>query len=120
MSDNYCYSTCGDFYFDKHAIMDELMCDFEQGEEVEIYQAEKLSHSHEEFIDTGWIIENMVDSVSENTNEYADNYISKLIQISPEKQKQLARLIAWWIQEEIGDVDFYTAINARKVKMVVE
>ncbi len=115
MSDK-CYSRNGEYYTDIDAVHDDLRCDYADGEDAVIYEADSELATHESLLSVDYLVENMIGRAYDNYDEWAEHYLEDL---DKKKRESLAKHILEWFGENAKKPNFYSVTNAEMIDVKV-
>jgi hypothetical protein len=111
-----CYSVDNERYSGYEDMMDDLRESYNEGEEVEVWEAEKKEHQHNDFIDVDDLIYRMQENVVDCCGEVGEEYLNELTE---EQKEDLKNHIADWFSAN-AKINFYGVENEHKILVVVE
>lgn len=111
-----CYSLDESNYMSYEDMMHELQDSHNQGESVEVWEADKEIYQHKDFINIEVLIDSMQTLAVDECGEIAEEYLNELT--FPQKY-ELERHIAEWFNKN-AKLNFYGVENQRKIMVVVE
>lgn len=112
------YSLNDEEYTDLQGLMDQLYDSFPMGARVEVYEADQRQYTHDDFISTGRLIEQMRDSAYGEAGEHADGYMEDFYTVA--NAAKLHAVLFDFFTEHAKQPQFYTAVNAKKITITVE
>ena len=117
----YVYSLNDESYQELEDFEENLLCMCEdsetsKNENMEIYRAEKVLRTHTSFINANSILEDISQNAYDVGGEYAEVYCDKLDYVPASKLQELTGLINGFLDNYIGQPDFYTVRNATKIQ----
>lgn len=110
------YSRAGEKYGSYKDLMDDLKEFYFKGEEVEVFEADKVEFKHSDFIDVDDLIYDMQTSAADECGEVAEEYLNEL---TDTQKMDLEHHIAEWFNKH-AKLNFYGVENARKIMVIVE
>ncbi len=110
------YSIDGSDYMNWENLMDELRESHNDGEEVEVWEADKVISKHADFIHADGLIYDMQANAMDECGEVAEEYLDDLTE---EQKIDLELNIEEWFNKN-SKVKFCGVENPRKIVVVVE
>ncbi len=116
-----CYSLDNIYFEDYGTIMDRLLEDHEEGERVEVYQADTFDVEHETFVDPEDIIDLIVSNAERNRRTPPDEDGVYLLDLmgSEQKKEELKALVANWLNKNAKPYPTKGVKNCRKIEFLV-
>ena len=114
----YVYSLDNETYHELESFLDNVL-DYDESSinpDMELYKAEKVLRTHSSFINANSILETISQNAYDESGEYAEVYCSKLDYTPDSKLQELKQLINNFLDNYIGQPDFYTVRNAIKIQ----
>jgi len=110
------YSLDDSHYMNWENLMDELREKYNDGEEVEVWEADKEEWRHSDFFDVLDLIEGMQDNAMCLCGEFAEEYLNE---VDEDIRLDLANTLTNWFNKN-SKLKFYGVENERKTVVVVE
>ncbi|SET40173.1 hypothetical protein SAMN05216326_12510 [Nitrosomonas marina] len=108
--DDLVYSEDGETFYEYEGIVPYL--EFPDGDTQEIYQGTKHPFTNSRFMDAESIIEDARDKAWDLAGEFSEGYLEN---IPKEKVDELDKLLADWFDTNVGQPDFYSVKNIKKI-----
>lgn len=127
MKNNHKWTTCRDsigerFDGDIFDTKEEAIADLKKEIEAGLYEGVKkqgyfwvgqiLSYSSHQFMNAEDILQNAADYALDEAGEFAEDWLSF---ISKEQKEELDKLLAEWVEKNVGEPNFFQIINSEKV-----
>lgn len=110
------YSVDKSNYMSWENIMDELREGFNEGESVEVWEADKVVWKHSDFIDVETIRDDMQVFAMDECGEMAEEYLNDL---TDQQKLNLRDTISAWLSVN-AKLNFYGVENEHKIVVIVE
>jgi hypothetical protein len=110
------YSRDGERYGSYEYLMGDLKEFYFKGEEVEVFEADKVEFKHSDFIDVDDLIYDMQTSAADECGEVAEEYLDDL---TDQQKLNLRDTIAAWLSVN-AKRNFYGVENEHKTVVIVE
>ena len=110
------YSSNGETFSDFETVMDDLEGWHDLGEEVTIYEGEKIPFHHASFFSVDTIVEQMQDNAYDRVPEFSESYLEDF---TVENKRALQDLIIRFFNDHAKQPNFYAVVNVKEVKIKV-
>ena len=112
------YSLDGEKYYDWEDITSQIKSEHDVGEVICLYEADRVNHDNDEYIDYRQIIESISECAFDEGGELTEDYHDKIKAIVNKDELQL--LISDWLKSKGVTPEFFTAENVEETKYTVE
>jgi len=112
------YSLDGEKYYDWEDITSHIKSECMKGDVITLYEADRVDHNNDEFINSLQILENIAESACDDYYELAEDYHDKVKAIVDKSELEL--LISDWLKSKGVTPEFFTVGNVKETEYTVE
>lgn len=112
------YSRNEEDWYELEWVMDDLECDYQSGDEVEIFEGDAVAFTHKEFINADRIIEDIQEAAYDEIGEWQQDYLEDLAN-NKDKMIELNKLLLDFITANSKAPTCYKVVNVKETKVIV-
>jgi len=106
----------GEKWTDYEDMMNDLRENYNIGEEVEVWEADKVEWNHSDFFNLEIILQDMQSEAIDRCGDVAEEYLDD---VTATDSEEIEKYILDWLNKN-AKLNFYGVENAKKIMVIVE